>query len=423
VKILHLSTSDIDGGAARGAYQIHQALRQIDVNSIMLVANKLSADSTVIGPRDRGIDKILGGLRPAMERFAVRKYSGRGQTLFSAAVFPGLIQQRTQEFNPDIINLHWINNGFLRPEDFKGFHKPLVWTLRDMWGFTGGCHYAGDCLGYYKSCGSCSLLSSQLEDDLSRRVWKRKQKAWQNLDLTLVAISNWLGECARKSQLFQENRIVIIPSTIDTKTFKPYVKNIARELLGLPQNKQLILFGAVDALHDQRKGFRYLTEALQILSKTSIVKNTELVVFGASQPKHSLDLGMTTTYMGRLFDDLMLALVYAAVDVMVVPSIQEAFGKTAVESLACGTPVVCFDTTGLKDIVDHQENGYRAKCFDSIDLANGISWVLENTERWHVLSRQARAKVEQKFDPKMQAEAYLDLYQELFQASTSRLKF
>ena len=119
------------------------------------------------------------------------------------------------------------------------------------------------------------------------------------------------------------------------------------------------------------------------------------MIFGASEPDNPPELGLPATYLGRLSDDAKLAQVSSAADAMVVPSVQEAFGKTAMEALACGTPVVSFDTSGLRDIVEHQKCGYRAKCYSAEDLANGIAWVLQDPARWRKLSRPAREKVEQ----------------------------
>ena len=128
-----------------------------------------------------------------------------------------------------------------------------------------------------------------------------------------------------------------------------------------------------------------------------------------------MELDIPYTALGRLSDDITLALAYSAADVMVVPSIQEAFGKTAIEAMACGTPVVSFDATGLRDIVEHHTNGYRAECFSAKDLANGILWVIENDERWKRLSRQSRHHVKTKFSFEVQSMNYIRLYQKLLE--------
>ena len=315
--------------------------------------------------------------------------------------------------------MHWICKGLLRPESLAKFNKPIVWTLRDMWAFTGGCHYTGNCTKYQENCGSCPQLGSNTNNDLSRQIWYRKKKAWQELDLTIVTISHWLAECAKQSSLFSNKRVEVIHNAVDESKFKPIPKNIARDILNLPQDKKIILFGAINATKDPRKGFQYLIPALKKLSNNGWQEATELLIFGAYRPKEPLNLGMKSHYMGRLYDDPTIALTYASADVTVIPSIQEAFGKTALESLSCGTPVVSFDSTGLKDIVEHQENGYRAKCFSSDDLACGIAWVLENKQRWQTLSQKAREKVEREFTLKTQATKYSNLYREILNRHNS----
>ena len=238
------------------------------------------------------------------------------------------------------------------------FKQTLVWTAHDMWPFTGGCHYSGECIKYTQSCGQCPQLKSLQNGDISRWVWWRKTKAWKNLNLTIVTPSQWLANCARNSSLFQDLRIEVIPNDLEIQRFKPIEKNTARHLLGLPQDKQLILFGAMSSTSDYRKGFHLLKPALQKLSQSPMLQERlELVIFGASEPKEPIDVGFKIRYLGRLNDDISLALTYSAADVMIVQSIQEAFGQTASESLSCGTPVMAFNANRLKDIVDHQQNG------------------------------------------------------------------
>jgi glycosyltransferase involved in cell wall biosynthesis len=319
-----------------------------------------------------------------------------------------------QQLAPDLINLHWVCNGYLQIETMAKFNKPLVWTLHDMWPFTGGCHYPQECDRYTDSCGTCPRLKSQQDWDLSHWVWQRKIKAWKSLDLTIVSPSLWLAECARASSLFQDLRIEVIPHGLDTETYRPIERSLARQLLKLPQDKQLVLFGAASgAIGDLRKGFHLLHAALQSLSQSGWQAKIELVVFGASQPEPPVDLGFRAHYLGRFHDDISLALLYAAADVMLVPSMQEAFGQTASESLACGRPVVAFNATGLKDIVEHQQNGYLAKPFEVKDLAQGIAWVLEDGDRHQKLCHHARATAVQEFTQKQQAHRYLSLYRQI----------
>jgi glycosyltransferase involved in cell wall biosynthesis len=194
-------------------------------------------------------------------------------------------------------------------------------------------------------------------------------------------------------------------------TYRPIETAIARKLLNLPVDKQLVLFGASPGTTgDKRKGFHLLQPALQQLSQSGWQDRLELVVFGSSQPDRPIDLSFKTHYLGQFHDDLSLALVYAAADVMVVPSLQEAFGQTASEALACGTPVVAFAATGLKDIISHQQDGYLAQPFEIEDLASGIAWVLEDGDRHQKLRTCAREKAEREFNLELQAHRYRSLF-------------
>ena len=423
MKIIHLSTGDLSGGAARGSYWLHRGLIDMGIDSQMIVKNKISDDSSVLAHNSK-IEKYISKTTGTLDQLNLLKYPNRQRAIFSPANIGQNIVNRISEYKPDIINLHWICGGFITIEEIGRLAKlaPLVWTIRDMWALTGGCHYSSGCLKYYDACGSCPHLESQKDNDLSRSIWKRKNKSWKNSEVTIVAISNWLADCAKKSSLFRDNATVkVIHNALNEEVYKPIDKKFARNILNLSQDKKIILFGAINATKDERKGFKYLIEALKKIDSTDWKDKVELVVFGSSQANADLDISIKTHFLGKLHDDITLALTYSAGDVMIVPSVEEAFGKTAMESLACGTPVVSFDSTGLKDIVEHWKNGYRAKCFSSEDLAQGIMWVLENDERLHKLSQNARKTVEEKFTLRLQAQKYLEVYQEVIQNSQHNL--
>jgi glycosyltransferase involved in cell wall biosynthesis len=406
MKVLLLNESDINGGAARGAYRLHQGLQAIGIDSSMLVRDRFSSDQTVTARKT-----ILTKLGPPLNGMPLKLYP-HTQTLFSAQWLPDDLRAAVRQINPDIININWVCNGFLQIETIAQFNKPLVWTLHDMWPMTGGCNYNEGCDRYQAACGSCPQLSSRREFDLSRWIWQRKVRAWKHLNLSLVAPSQWIAECAAKSSLFKGLRVEVINGGLDTERYRPIPQQIAREVLNLPQDKDLILFGAPGAMTDKRKGFHLLLPALQILSQAGWAERSEVVLFGTSQAETSPRLEFKTHSLGKLADDVTLALAYSAADVMVVPSLQESFGQTASESLACGTPVVAFNATGLKDIVDHQQNGYLAKPFEIEDLAQGIAWVLEGDRR-QTLAQSAREKAVRAFCVKLQADRYRTLFQNL----------
>lgn len=407
MKVLHLSTSDLEGGAARAAYRLHEGLLEESIDSQMLVRAKNSLDETVISKQD-----FLTKLGPFANGLPLKLYQYRKKTLFSSQWFYDSILESVQKLNSHIIHIHWICNGFLKIENVAKLDKPLVWSLHDMWAFTGGCHYTENCDRFLKHCRNCPQLKGQKQTDLSFWNFQRKLKAWRNLNLTLVSPSQWLADCSLKSNLLGQYPVRVIPHGLNLQKYKRVESCLARKILCLPVDKKLVLFGSSPGTTaDKRKGLHLLIPAIKRLSVDS--HQSELVVFGSKDTKSKEEWGFKVHYLGQFQDDVSLSLIYSAADVMVVPSLQEAFGQTASESLACGTPVVAFDATGLKDIVDHQQNGYLAQPYEAEDLAKGIAWVLEDEDRHQKLRINAREKAEREFSLELQAKRYLSLYQEI----------
>lgn len=414
MNVVFLNTWDSVGGAARAAFRLLKGVQGTGVNARMLVQNKGGDDNTVIGLRT----SVCHGGRLSREFFdalCLEFYPGREKIPFTAAYVPDNLSSKVMHLNPDIIHLHWIGDGFMRLESMKRFNRPLVWTLHDSWAFTGGCHVPFDCTRYRQACGKCPRLGSMRECDLSRWVWRRKMIAWQGLNLTVVTPSRWLADCAGTSSLFRDKRIEIIPNGLDLQRYKPVDRNLARELLSLPKNKKLILFGGLNSTSDRNKGFHLLLTALREMAELGWNNSTELIVLGSSIPAYALDFGLKATYMGKLHDDVSIALMYAAADVFVAPSIQENLPNTIMESMACGTPCVAFNQGGVPDLIEHEKNGYLARPFEPDDLAQGITWVLEDEDRRRALSFQARQKVEREFSIEKVAQRYTALYGEIMQ--------
>lgn len=408
-----LSTFDLAGGAARATYRIHRGLIEAGVESRLLVRYKTSDDPTVIGPSTPG-QRALVSLHKQFEVFPLRAYPRRDAQTFSPGglAWPQVIDAQLQSFQPDLVNPHWIAQGFSAISLLGRLRLPVVWTLQDLWPLTGGCHYFAACEGYTRECGACPQLGSTRERDLSHRVMRRKRQAWQQADLSLVPISRWVEGRVACSSLLASRARRVIPNGLDTRIYRPIDKAQARAIWGLPTDRKLILFGAISATQDRRKGFHLLVEALRKLRGPDWQGRAELLVFGSSQLDPALGLELPVRALGHLHDDVSLNLLYAAADVMVVPSTEEAFGQTASESLAAGTPVVAFDGTGVADIVVHRESGYLARPGDANDLAAGIAWVLADDSRYRALCIAARQRAVERFDLRVVVDQYRDLFEE-----------
>ena len=410
MKILIVNTSDAGGGAARAASRLLRALEAESIEVYMLVQRKTSDGYKIVGFENKR-EKLLALLRPTIDQFPSKLYKDRTKTLFSPSWIGNKnILKMIKEIDPDIVHLHWINGGMLKIEDLAKIEKPVVWSLHDMWAFTGGCHYDEECGKYKEKCGNCKVLGSNKEKDLSHKVFKRKEKIYKNLDLTVVGLSRWLNECSKESSLLKDKKHIHLPNPIDTDVFKPFDKDKARELWSLPRDKKLVLFGAMNATGDPRKGFKELSEALQLLKN----ENIEFVIFGSSRPQNPPTFTFPTHYVGQLHDDISLVTLYSAVDVMVVPSLQENLSNAIMESLSCATPVVAFDIGGNGDMIEHKQTGYLAKPFKPQDVANGIEWIFGLDKKgYNYLCLNAREKVLRKFDSRVVAKKYVKLYKEV----------
>ena len=418
MKAAIINSEDRRGGAARAAHRLHMALLDAGVDCQMLVQVKHGDDPTVIGPQGV-IRNMTVPFRPALDVLPKLAYRHRKKsTTFYPGWLPDRIKPRVDAFAPDLVHLHWITGGTLNVRTLRKLGRPLVWTLHDMWAFTGGCHYDDDCGRYRTGCGRCPALGSQRESDLSAFGWRRKSKAYRDLPLTIVTPSKWLGELARNSPLLGDFPVNVIPNAIDIDIYRPTDKLTARKMLRLPLDRKIILFGALRATSETRKGYHLLEPALRMLGDRAAGRDAMTVILGASQPAELPDFGMESVFLGTLSDDVSLGLAYSAADVFVAPSTQENLSNAVMESLACGTPVVAFNIGGMPDMIDHRVNGYLAEAFDTNDLANGLEWVIEDNERHAALSDRARRKVLDTFAAPKVAREHLALYEELLRRVT-----
>ena len=411
-RVLVLNAFDEVGGAARAALRISTGLRRRDLDVQMAVMGKVG-DKNWIVQGEGTAQKLLARSLGRIDVLPNAVYPRRGNDPWSNNWFPNDIGKVFGFNRYDLLHFHWIGGGFLPMQTLAKVGLPIVWTLHDMWGFTGGCHYSGDCKRYEDACGLCPQLESRTAHDLSARNLRAKQRAYEGKALHIVSPSNWLAAQARKSVLFRQFDVSVIPNGIDLKIYRPIDRRTARDILGLPRDARIVLFGAAGAERDDRKGFPLLCSAIAELAKSGArMDNMLLVVFGSSEPREPADLGIPVRFLGKLLDDTSLACLYSSADVLAVPSRQENLSNMIMEAMACGTPTVAFDIGGNGDLVDHLENGYLAKPFEPGDLAAGMSWVLGDAARLKTLSEAARRKCQQKFDLDVVCGQYEDLYRE-----------
>ncbi len=411
--VLHISNSDIEGGAAIAAFRLNQALnknKRLEIKSSMRVLQKNSDDKTVFTSRSK-IEKYKSKIKNILSIKIQKLQKSNNSILHSSSIFSSNILDEINNSKADIIHLHWIQGEMISIEQIGKINKKIIWTFHDAWPFCGSEHYPnglGDrryIEGYFKN--NRNPYSSGL--DLDKRAWERKRKSWNRENL-IVCPSEWLRNCVKKSKLMSRWPVYVIPHALPINIYKPMPKQFSREIFNLPKDRLLILFGALNATSDKRKGWDLLKLALEKLSNDK--SNYEVVIFGASEPIELPNIGIPMNYIGRIYDDQTLSLLYSAADVMVVPSYMESFGQTASEAQSCGLPVVAFDSTGLKDIVLHKKTGYLAKPFIWEDLYEGIKWVIFNNS-YEEIRKQSRLRSEKLWSPDLVSSQYYNLYKKL----------
>ncbi|EDM37245.1 Glycosyl transferase, group 1 [Pedobacter sp. BAL39] len=417
MKVVHLNTYEGNGGAGRACLRLSSALKAQDIDSDVIVyfqfkeSNQTDTFSKTPFQKARAVFNILS------ERYLSKAVSKALKTPFSLQWFGRSVIRHPKVQAADIIHLHWVNHGFLSPKflaELDELEKPVVWTFHDSNAFTGGCHVRYSCENYHKECGFCPLLKVNGKNDISHQTWARKKKAYSELNCHIVAPSNWMANSVKFSSLMGARAVTVIPNTIETDVFKPYVKSEAKKILKIQPDKFVLMSGFMPSKNDKHKGTSYLIAALNDLaSRPGIVKeNIELVIFGNNDQADMPEFPFKTTFLGTISNDSHLAKCYSAADAFITPSLEDNLPNTVMESLACATPVVAFKTGGIPDMVRHLENGYLADYESSEDLATGMEW-LYHEDHAAEIQKEARRTILMQFSETVIAEKHLLLYQSL----------
>jgi len=410
VSPLIVSTYDSAGGAARAAQRLGIALNESDIPTTMLTAVKASDLHWVTGQRGIG-GSVKAALRARAGALWLRRQKVADLTFRSANRWPSRLDRTIAALPHDVINLHWIGSEMLSIEEIGRLNKPVIWTLHDMWAFTGTEHYAPDDADARWRAGytAANRPKDARGKDIDRTTWERKMRSWRRPQ-HVVTPSNWLADCVRGSALMHDWPVTVIPNPVDLQRFRPWPKALAREMLGLPADVPLLAYGAMGGTSDPRKGWDLLLPALRDVAAAKI--GAQAVVFGQGRPAQLPDLPLPTHFIGHLSEDLMLALMYSAVDAVVVPSRQDNLPQTATEPQACGTPVVAFDVGGLPDAVIHGRTGLLVEPFDSPAMAAAILHLLGDPDLRSRMGATGRDRALRLWNPNSIADLYRNVYEE-----------
>lgn len=412
LKILHVSYSDSAGGAARASYRCFRAQADVGLDTYFLCRHKGLDDDRVITFSQtalaRGFDRFG---RPAIGG-RIARWLGADTSLIphSVNLLPSRLSRDRRIETFDLLNFHWMGADCLSIEDIGRIRKPLVWRFPDLWPMCGSEHYPDLQGGIGYTDGYQTKHGNERYSFANRMTWMRKSRAWTR-PINVVATTRWLAERVSDSPIMKEWPVTVIPNALNTDVWRPVDRGVAKSIFGLPSDKKLLAFGAMGGGKDPRKGIDLLFSALNLLRGE--LRDTELLVFGQAAPRNAPEFGFPVHWLGHLSDDVSLRTLYSAADLMVVPSRQEAFGQTASEAHACGTPVVAFANTGVADIVSHRKTGWLARPNDAEDLAAGIRWALSDETVMKMLSLNARKSAVEKFSYSVVANQYKSLYEKI----------
>ena len=420
MRVLIVNTSERTGGAAVAAHRLMDALNNHGVKATMLVGDrsgrKMQTNSlTVVSLKGRWRQQW----HFLWERLVIFFHLHlRKKHLFELDIAnAGTDITRLRVFREaDVIHLHWVNQGMLSLDGIRKIlrsGKPVVWTMHDMWPATAICHLTLGCNNFKTACHHCKYLpEGGSANDLSAKVWRKKQEVLSKQSVTFVACSRWLEGEARQSALLAEHKITSIPNPIDTYIYKEASKVEARQHLGLPHDKQIILFVS-QRVTNRNKGINYLVEACQLLVKQypDMQERTGVAILGGHAEETEGLLPFETYPLGYVSDERRIVDVYNAADTFVLPSLSENLPNTIMEAMACGVPCIGFKVGGIPEEIDHQKNGYVAAYCDAQDLARGLRWVLAEAD-YEALSKAAVTKVKRSYSQQSVALKYTEVYNE-----------
>ena len=405
MKVLHISHADGGGGAAIAALRIHKACLKVGIESQLWVNVKTTDEPSVQGrvPYWRLMSVIIPG---AIRWLLTKVFVTNNPVLHSPSLVGTNLVQHINSSDADVVNIHWVQWETLSIRDISKIKKPIVWTCHDMWPYCGAEHYSLD-ERYREGYKRLNRPQHEGRIDLNRLIWRLKLRYFKD-SFYYVGNSEWTTNNIRASKLCGNSRVSTIGIPLNMVQWRAIDKKIAKSLIGAKKESIVICFGAIGGVNDERKGGKELKAALSSVMSMGI-PNIELHLFGASSFDIFDESDLSIVCHGRLVDSLAMQIIYSASDLMIVPSLQEAFGQTALEASACGTPVLAFDVGGLRDIIVDGISGKLISELSSSAMADGIVELLTKADL-AAMGRAARDVVKNRFDEERVGNQYFDVY-------------
>ncbi len=384
MKILHVNYSDIIGGASIAVNNIHKYLIKNKIDSKLLVFDKNTEDKNVIGPKNN-FEKNFYKLREKTIKYITRRiFSNPSKTSYSLNLINTNILEKINKIQADIVHLHWVGNEMISINQLKKINKPIVWTFWDMWPINGAEHYSYNnrCIeGYNKT----NRDNNEKGLDINRVVWETKLKSL-NFKINIICPSTWLYDLTKKSLLYKESKVSLIPLSIDTNFWINEGKEVSKKNLGIELNKKVLLFSSTSGTND-RKGFDYILSSLNQMNTEKLI----LFIVG-EKPKKLNELKIEYKYFGIIKDQFKQRIIYSATDLILMPSIKEVFGLVALEGASCSVPSVIFEGNGCSDLIEHKINGYISKYKNILDYKTGIEWCISDENKLNEMQKNSRIK-------------------------------
>jgi glycosyltransferase involved in cell wall biosynthesis len=404
MKVLHISTNDF-GGAGVAAIRIHKSLLEAGVDSKFICLNRESKGIDKVFKWGRRNDashfkRILRKLKLSrsqlQKRFDLMKDLEGNFEFFSLPYTDYNLAEHPLVKDADIIHLHWVSD-FL---DFKSFFtrvkKPIVWTIHDLNPMLGGFHYEND------------MKANKQMKKLDEKLKLHKHKFIKSSDIHYVGVSKWttlkiieyLGSDVKCSTIF---------SPLDFNIYKPISKLIAKQALGLDNEKLIIGIGA-QLIGSYRKGYWVLLDAYNKLSDSE-KDIIQFISFGS-------DLGSVNQFknlinFGPINNDIFQTIIYSAMDCFVIPSIEEAFGLTGIEAVSCGTPLIGSKVGGISDYLQEGVNGVFFEKANSDDLLEKLRLFIHSKNYLEKSIKCSRSLIIQNFSKTQSSKSYISLYNRL----------